>query len=561
MKTFFTKSVYIAFLFIICAWNLNAQEMYNITSIPNPPQGGIVIPGGTNTFPSGHNVFFVAIPYANWQFVNWTEDGVEVSTDDVYGYAVTGNHTLSANFVLTAGQITLTALPFLGGTVSGAGVYEYGTDVAVTATPNPNYEFLYWTDEEGVFNYYPIYYVHVTGDLHLIAHFAPAASFDVTVSANPAEYGTVSGGGTYLLGSITEVTAEPNPDFLFLNWTENGNIVSTSANYSFAVTGPRNLVANFVPATIEITLSKNIEEGGELFGAGIYPYGETVLVYATENRPEYFHSNWTENGQVISGLPGFTFKATQSRHFVANFIPAFYSIPVYADPIEGGTVTGGGTFPYGASVTIVATAKQGYQLLNWTKYVLGEGTIVSTTPHYSFEVTGDVLGNCAFVAYFKKDATVTITMNMPEGEVLGAGTYHYGDEVTVEAIPHTGYKFVNWSEGRGVLSTDNPYSFTVTEDRALVANFEEALSIEVINAGAMMLYPNPTNGDMKVVLNDNTLKIVEMELYDYAGKKVQQQNVNQPTGTLQMNDLPTGTYILKVYLDQGDVVVWKVMKN
>jgi uncharacterized repeat protein (TIGR02543 family) len=41
------------------------------------------------------------------------------------------------------------------------------------------------------------------------------------------------------------LTATPANGYAFVNWTENGNQVSTSATYSFTVSGNRTLVANF----------------------------------------------------------------------------------------------------------------------------------------------------------------------------------------------------------------------------------------------------------------------------------------------------------------------------
>ena len=71
--------------------------------------------------------------------------------------------------------------------------------------------------------------------------------------------------------------------------------------------------------------------------------------------------------------------------------------------------------------------------------------------------------------------TVTITVN-PEGAgtVTGAGEYEEGKEATLTATAAEGYEFVNWTVGEEVVSTENPYSFVVTADVALVANFEEA---------------------------------------------------------------------------------------
>lgn len=70
-------------------------------------------------------------------------------------------------------------------------------------------------------------------------------TYTIGVSANPAEGGMVSGGGTYDEGSTCTVTATANSGYTFANWTENDTVVSSNASYSFTVTGNRNLVANF----------------------------------------------------------------------------------------------------------------------------------------------------------------------------------------------------------------------------------------------------------------------------------------------------------------------------
>ena len=69
--------------------------------------------------------------------------------------------------------------------------------------------------------------------------------------------------------------------------------------------------------------------------------------------------------------------------------------------------------------------------------------------------------------------TVTATVNPAEtGTVEGAGTYEEGKTATLTATAAEGYEFVNWTVGEEVVSTENPYSFVVTADVALVANFE-----------------------------------------------------------------------------------------
>ena len=72
-----------------------------------------------------------------------------------------------------------------------------------------------------------------------------AAGFTVTVSASPAEWGTVTGGGTYAAGSTATLTAVPAQDFHFIRWTENDVSVSTDNPYAFTVSQDTELVAHF----------------------------------------------------------------------------------------------------------------------------------------------------------------------------------------------------------------------------------------------------------------------------------------------------------------------------
>ena len=71
-------------------------------------------------------------------------------------------------------------------------------------------------------------------------------SYIVITSASPPEGGTTSGSGTFANGSADTVNATPNTGYIFVNWTENDSVVSTSANYAFTGSSDRALVANFV---------------------------------------------------------------------------------------------------------------------------------------------------------------------------------------------------------------------------------------------------------------------------------------------------------------------------
>ena len=96
----------------------------------------------------------------------------------------------------------------------------------------------------------------------------------------------------------------------------------------------------------------------------------------------------------------------------------------------------------------------------------------------------DIAGEYLFTwEYATKTLTVTypalpvkynVTVTAENGTVTGDGEYEEGKTATLTATAAEGYEFVNWTVGEEVVSTENPYSFVVTADVALVANFEKA---------------------------------------------------------------------------------------
>ena len=292
-------------------------------------------------------------------------------------------------------------------------------------------------------------------------------SFTISVSANPTIGGTVSGGGTYNQGQSCTVTAAANASYSFVNWTENGNVVSTNRNYTFTVTSNRTLVANFQaqPQNYNITVSANPTNGGTVTGGGSYQQGQSCTVNATP-ATGYNFVRWTENGQQVSTNASYTFTVTGNRTLVAQFQLQSFSITASADPNNGGTVTGGGTYNYGQSCTLSATPATGYTFVNWTK----NGQQVSTNASYTFNVTS----SGAYVAHFQIQSYNIAVVAKPAngGTVTGGGTYTYGQNCTITATANEGYDFINWTENNIPVSTNPSYSFNVTGNHSFAANFE-----------------------------------------------------------------------------------------
>jgi hypothetical protein len=144
-------------------------------------------------------------------------------------------------------------------------------------------------------------------------------SFTVNVTANPAEGGTVAGGGTFNYGETCTVTATANEGYDFVNWVQGLFSVSEEATYTFTVTNNVNLTANFALQTFEVKVSVNPSEAGTVTGEGTYNYGDEVTLTIVRNE-DWAFENWTENGEVVSEEMNYTFIITSSRNLDANFI-------------------------------------------------------------------------------------------------------------------------------------------------------------------------------------------------------------------------------------------------
>ena len=70
-------------------------------------------------------------------------------------------------------------------------------------------------------------------------------SYSINAITYPTNGGTITGGGNFALGQSCTLTATANEGYAFVNWTENGEVVSTNAIYTFPVNANRTLVANF----------------------------------------------------------------------------------------------------------------------------------------------------------------------------------------------------------------------------------------------------------------------------------------------------------------------------
>ena len=149
------------------------------------------------------------------------------------------------------GAVFFPAAGSRGGTsVYTPGSYGYYWSTSYCGSSNAYYMSFYSGGLYTSSNYRRTYSISV----RLVRSAQDVTSWSIEAVPNPVEGGTVTGNGLYWTGEECALTAEPADGYVFVNWTENGEEVSTANPYTFPVNGNRILVANFYKTAL-ITLT------------------------------------------------------------------------------------------------------------------------------------------------------------------------------------------------------------------------------------------------------------------------------------------------------------------
>ena len=281
---------------------MDKNYVWTFTTIPQVTvtfgAGGTASP--TFTAAQGSTVTVSADPFANFEFVNWTSGGIEVSKSPDYTFTMDGNRALVANFAaVQPGRyvVKLSSAPAVGGGTSGSGSYVANSLVTVSASPNTGYTFAGWKEGANVVSTSSSYQFVLTGNRTLVATFTnvPATQFAIILSSNPAAGGMTDGEGAYPANTSRTVIATPNSQYNFVNWTEGGTQVSTSASYTFNLSASRTLVANFALKTFTL-ITPTVNGGTVTRNNNNSPYNPGTIVRITaEPSAGYEFVSWSGN--------------------------------------------------------------------------------------------------------------------------------------------------------------------------------------------------------------------------------------------------------------------------
>ena len=249
------------------------ETTYTLTLSADPSGGGSFNLNTTTSYVAGSTVNLRAYSASNFSFVSWEEDGEIISNTANFTYTMPAHDvSLIAHYSYTPSSpaepnepdipvkpvysnLYLTASPAAGGSfnISSGNSYEVGSTVNVRAYAASNFTFTGWTqDGETIASSSSFNYTILEGiDANqLVAHFdytpgSPGEPSEpetkvyhrVYLSSDPAGggYFNVESGNQYEEGTSQTFRAYNNQWYTFVNWTIDGEVVSTNSSYTMTI--------------------------------------------------------------------------------------------------------------------------------------------------------------------------------------------------------------------------------------------------------------------------------------------------------------------------------------
>jgi len=422
-----------------------------------------------------------AVPDIGYHFVNWGDGSTANPRTDT---DVTADISVTANFAINTYTLTYTA--GLHGLISGTTpqTVNYGDDgTSVTAVPDSGYNFVNWSDGS---TDNPRTDTNVTGNISVTANFGITVTLSSVIDSYVDQSLPTNNYGTTTTMQVSSYNVGPNNRRSFLQFD-----ISSISSVAIIKTATMRLYLDTAPAASRSYDAHRVTASWAETGID-WNNKPTVAGSATSTQATGTASGVWLSWDVKSDVTGFlagTYSnygwqiKDQVEDFATDYDSVFrtreytgttydpqlvvtYQLPTYTLTYTAGangsiTGTSPQTVEYGGSGTAVTPEPDpGYHFVDWSG-----GSIAN--PRTDTNVTADisVTANFAINTY-----TLTYTAGI-YGSISGTAsqTVDYGGSGTaVEAIPDTGYHFVDWSDA----STDNPRTDTnVTADISLNANF------------------------------------------------------------------------------------------
>lgn len=424
------------------------KTKYTVNASVSPTNAGTVsINGGaaaesvTGEYLEGATVTLAATANTGYTFSNWTKGNEIVSTskscqakvassdnDYVANFLTVGNTTVNVSVTYNSSYGTVTGTS--GTVANGTTLTPYlNEEITLTATPLEGYIFTGWTMTKGTesTNYPGTSLTLVaTGEMSVTANFMLAVVDYNMIIDNVSP----SGSSTGARNSTWTYNIDNNHPAALKLQSSNGSKevygLSNTSNRLYAYVYDAN-DTGYSSATYTLSVpDEYIITSYNLtyWVSNSYKGQVTVSNGTTTETPNDTNNHYltaTPNAQTAQFTIS-TSQVGQQYITIESFIvtvmkdgagggstptPAQYTITATANPITAGSVTGGGTYNEGATVTLTATPNSGYKFVNWTN---GTSTI-------SEEATTNVTitANSNFIANFEKVEAIIPDYPTPTG--------------------------------------------------------------------------------------------------------------------------------------------------
>ena len=401
---------------------------------------------GSGTYELGQTVKLSAIPAKGCCFLGWMHRGELLSTEASYAYRVQDFDEVTGWFAFDFSQTWVAVRAASSqpdrGSVSGAGMYEEGAQVTLTATPNAGYAFAGWlrdgkpieggeklvvtaesADQTGVLvKRSPLYtatFESVACDIRYEQTLDTGGRTLMEGVEVPQVTGSLSTEGGQTVALDAKALGMLDDDAVFTGWFDasTGERVCESVVYEFAAAGDVALQARFSLKEVGVHINPaQTTDHSEAYAhvqvdaANCYRnVGETVQLSATLDNAQFV--GWYvadgDDSVAISDQPTCEYQVTKPVNESAQVevTPWYSAIPAsvvlsVAGADDDGSTPGyfltSGLYGVGQQVTVNAVPEPGY-VFDYATDALGNTVPAAPDGSYTFLLTGDT----ELIAHFR----------------------------------------------------------------------------------------------------------------------------------------------------------------
>jgi hypothetical protein len=277
--------------------------------------------------------------------------------------------------------------------------------------------------------------------------------------------GSAGDSGLYPYGSKVAIFAEAETGYFFKGWSGDGILDRNASTTFVTMIKDRNLTAQFLPKTYEVSLLS--ASGGQVSGGGTFQYGEEANLNAVANEGGEF-LGWFKDGELWSEESNLGIYVDQDIFLTAKFTQPLETRTLVLSSDAGGSVLGEGSYNLGETVHIQALPQENFVFDGWVRegasYADTSSALVVMDENYSLHAT--------FLQRHENKQTLVLKSNpLHGGSTTGTGAYDAAFVVTIQADPLPGYVFTGWTGA--VVSNPGAQTATIlmNQDHTVEANF------------------------------------------------------------------------------------------